>query len=176
MTRETPLWLQAGTYPARLDRGFLHEMTRRQARVFRGLVVTARAAGANFSVDISAGAAMVLGTTQAYQGSYFCQSTAVENRAVPSSPATSRTDGVYAVVNDPNGGGEAGDNWDFVVVAGLTPPENALLIATIARSVGEPAIQTAAIVDVAPRGEWSWTVSTVAPTGRGVPGDLWVVC
>jgi len=175
MVLEAPLWLQAGTYPARLDRMFIEQVMRGQNRVFSGLAVTQRAAGANFTVDISAGPAVVKGTTQAFQGMYFIRSTAVANIAVPSTPATTRTDSVVATIQDPDGGGTAGNNWILQVVQGTTPPENSLVLATIARTSNEAAILAAAITDLRPLGQWSWTVSTTAPTGKGVPGDLWVV-
>jgi len=176
MTKETPLWLQAGVYPARLDRYFIEEVMRRTPRVFRGLAVTQRAAGPNFTVDVSAGSCVVLGTTQANQGMYFCRSTAVENVAVPATPAAPRTDSVIVHVNDPNAGGSAGDNWVISVISGTVLPTDSLLLATIARTTGEVSITNAAITDVRPLGEWAWTVSTAAPSGRGVPGDLWVQC
>lgn len=177
MALETPIWLQNGVYPARLDRAFIQEVMRGQNRVFRGLAVTQRAAGANFTVDVSAGAAAILGTSQANQGMYFVRSTAVENVSVPATPGSPRTDSVIAVVNDPNAGGAAGDDWEIQVIAGTTLPANCLLLATIARTSTEPSILNAAITDQRPLGEWSWTVSTTAPgSTKGVPGDLWVVC
>jgi hypothetical protein len=177
MALELPLWLQAGKYSARLDRFFIEEVMRRQNRVFRGLVVTQRAAGANFSVDISDGAAAVKGTSQEFSGMYFLRSTAVENVPVPASPGSgSRTDTVIAVVHDPNSGGTAGDNWIFDIVQGTVIPDNAIGIARLARTQSEPSILQSAITDIAPRGEWSWTVSVNPPTGRGIPGDLWVQC
>lgn len=176
MTLEAPLWIQAGSYAARLDRFFIEEVMRRQNRIMRGMAVTQRAAGANFTVDVSAGAAALKGTTQAFQGMYFIRSTATENIVVPATPATTRTDTVVATVQDPNAGGVAGDKWVLTVVQGTTVPENSIALATIARTSGEAAILTASITDLRPLGEWPWTVSTQAPTGRGIPGDLWVQC
>jgi len=174
---ETPKWLQAGVYSARLDRHIIQELFRGQNRVLRGLKVSQRAAEANFSVDISAGSAVVLGTTQADQGAYVCRSTAVFNLVVPATPAAARTDSIYLQVNDPNAGGAAGSNFAFVyVVSGSPVPNDAVILATIARATTESSIANAVIVDKRPLGEWSWTVSTSAPTGVGVPGDLWVQC
>jgi hypothetical protein len=176
------LWLQAGEYPARLDRHFIEEIMRGQNRVFRGLVVSSRAGGANFSVDVSAGTAVILGNSENFQGAYFVRSTAVYNigsdplNPLPPTPAASRLDTVIAVVNDPQAGGEAGDNWALRVIEGTTIPQNSIALATIARSSTEPSILPGAITDIAPRGEWAWTVGTSAPTGRGIPGDLYIVC
>jgi hypothetical protein len=176
MARELPLWMQANMYAARLDRGFIEMVMRGQNRVFTGGVVTQRAAGADFTVDVSALAAVVLCTSQAFGGMWFIRSTAVENVAMPATPGAPRTDSVYAQVRDPNAGGVAGDDWIVAAIAGLVIPDNSILLGTVARTPGEPSIQNAAITDAAPRGQWAWTVSSSAPSGKGVPGDLWVVC
>lgn len=175
MAKETPKWLQAGSYSARLDRHVIQELFRGKNRVMRGLQVTARAAGANFSVDISAGSCVVIGTTQADQGGYVCRSTGVENVVASATPAAARTDSIYLVVNDPNAGGPAGDNFTFTWVdGGAAAPNDALLLATVARTPGESAILAAAITDKRPLGEWSWTVGTGAPTAAAPEGDLYV--
>ncbi len=175
MARETPKWLQAGTYAARLDRHVIEELFRRKGRVMRGLQVTQRGAGANFSVDVSAGSAVVLGTTQADQGAYLCRSTAVENVVATATPGANRTDSIYLVVNDPNAGGPAGDNFVLSWVNGGTAaPADSLLLATVARTPGESAILAASITDVRPLSEWSWTVGTVPPTAPAPDGDLYI--
>jgi hypothetical protein len=179
VTKETPKWLQAGTYAARLDRHVIEELFRRQNRVLRGLQVTQRATGgAGFFVDISAGSAVVMGTIQIDQGGYLCRSTAVETLTASPTAGAPRTDRVYLVINDQNAGGPVGDNFTFSWVnGGSAAPADSLLLATVARTTDESAIFNAAITDVRPLGEWSWTVSTALPgSTRGVPGDLWVVC
>jgi hypothetical protein len=177
VARETPKWLQAGSYSARLDRHIIQELFRGKNRVLRGLQVTQRAAGANFTVDVSAGTAVVNGTTQADQGAYVCRSTAVESVVASATPASARTDSLYLVVNDPNAGGPAGD--DFVLTwvnGGSAAPADSVLLATIARTPGESAITTAAITDQRPLGEWSWTVGTTnPPTNKAPDGDLYIV-
>lgn len=141
----------------------------------RGLQVIQRGAGANFSVDITAGSACVLGTTQADQGAYVIRSTTTENLVVPATPGAPRTDSIYAVINDPNAGGPAGDSFTFVYVAsGAAVPADSVRLATIARAPGESAILTAKITDQRPLGEWSWTVGTAAPTHKAPDGDLYV--
>jgi hypothetical protein len=177
MALETPVWLQAGVYPARLDRRALDELFRQQNRVMRGIVATQRAAGANFTVDVSAGAMVVRVTSQPNGGAFLLFSTAVENVAAGTSPGSgTRTDTLIATVNDPNAGGAAGNNWVLRIIQGTTIPDNSIAIARIARTNTESAILNAAITDVAPRGEWSWTVSQNPPSGKGIPGDLWVQC
>lgn len=179
MTLELPLWLQGAAYPARLDRYLIEEVMRRQNRVFRGLQVTQRAAGANFSVDVSAGSCCLLGTSQTDQGMYLMRNTAVVNAVVPATPGSgTRTDSVIAHVYDPQAGGAAGNVWAIEVISGTVLPTNSLGLATIARAAGEPSILNAKITDIRPLGEWSWTVGAVVPPATliGVPGDLYVVC
>jgi hypothetical protein len=177
VARETPKWLQAGAYSARLDRHIIQELFRSKNRVLRGFAVTQRAAGANFTVDLSAGSAVVLGTTQADQGAYVIRGTAVDTVTASATPASNRTDSVYLVVQDPNAGGPAGSNWLPVWVNGGSPaPADSILLATIARTPGESAILNAAITDMRPMGEWSWTVGTTnPPTNKAPDGDLYIV-
>lgn len=173
MARETPKWLQAGTYAARLDRHVIEEVFRRQNRVMRGLQVVQRVAGANFSVDITAGSGVVIGTTQPDQGGYMIRSDAAENFVVPATPVVNRTDSIYAQVRDPNAGGPAGSDWLFVYVASGSPaPADSVKLADITRTTSESAILTAAIIDRRPLGEWSWTIVTATPTHNAPDGDL----
>lgn len=175
MALETPKWLQGGTYAARLDRHVIEELFRSKNRVLRGFQVTERGAGADFTVDITAGSAVILGTTQADQGAYLVRSTDTENLAVPGTQPTASVDTIYVAVNDPNAGGPAGDDFEFVYVAeGDTPPNDSIAIATISRTPDESAILQSAITDIAPRGAWSWTVGTGVPTHNAPEGDLYV--
>lgn len=65
------------------------------------LLVAQRAAGANFSVDVAAGFAVIQGDDTSNQGKYLCQSTAVENVVIPSPPVSgSRIHRVIARVKD----------------------------------------------------------------------------
>lgn len=177
MALEPPLYLQAGIYSARMDRFFIYEVCRGQPRVFRGLAVTQRAAGANFSVDIAIGACAILGNSQADQGMYLCRNTAVVNLAATTTPAAARTDSVIAHVKDPNAGGVAGDSWALEWINGGTAmPTDSLVLATVARAPGEAAILTAAITDKRPLGTLYGQVGTTPPPTRGVPGDIYVQC
>jgi hypothetical protein len=172
---ETPKWLQAGVYSARLDRHIIQELFRGKNRVLRGLAVTQRGSGANFSVDVSAGSAVVIGTTQADQGAYVCRNTSVFNLVASATPATARTDSVYLQVNDPNAGGPAGSNFTITWVnGGSAAPADSVKLADIARATSESAILAAAISDKRPLGEWSWTVGTAAPTAAAPDGDLYI--
>jgi hypothetical protein len=176
MAVETPIWLQNGTYPARLDRAFIEAVLRGTERVFDGLEVSERAMGASFSVEVSPGSVAIGGDDSSNQGFYFVRSTAVEELAVPSSPSSgTRTDTVIVRINDSQAGGASGDNGVIEVIEGTTVPPTAVALASIARSENEAAILTTAITDRRPLGAYPYTVSTHAPTpGVGVDGDIHV--
>lgn len=175
MTIEVPIWLQNGTYPARLDRAFIDRVLHGAERVFDGLDVAQDGTG-SFNVTVQPGAAAILGDDTTLQGMYFVRVTAAETIAAPASPgAGTRTDSIILRVNDPQAGGAAGDNATLEVISGTTIPSTAILLATIARSAGEAAILDAAITDRRPVGAYPYTVSTSGPpSGLGVEGDLWV--
>ena len=180
MTKETPKWLQAGSYAARLDRHVIQELFRGKNRVLRGMQVTQKAGGASLTqVDVSSGSAIVIGTTQQDQGGYLCRSTGLAPEpVVPSpTPAANRTDGVYLVVRDPNAGGPIGDDFYFLWgqrCARPFPGDSRLLIATITRHTRRAVDRQHRDHRRASAGEWSWTVGTAAPTALAPDGDLYV--
>jgi microcystin-dependent protein len=149
---DVPIWLQGGTYPARLDRMALAYAYDEGVMDLSMLVVTQRAAGANFSVDVSTGTCVVQGDDQTDQGNYFARCTVLENLVVSAAPGSnSRYDIVCVRINDPNAGGNAGNTAQFLVVAG-TPaasptvpavPASCLLLAVI----GPIATATASITN-----------------------------
>lgn len=155
MTQELPVWMQNNAYSARLDRGLIAALM--TEGVINGLVVTQRGAGANMSVDISAGRAIIGGDDQANQGSYLAVTTVLENVAIGAAPGSnSRIDLVYYRVNDPNAGGPAGSTSAFGVVAG-TPaaspsvpalPTSAIPLAQVLVATGTVSITNAMITDV----------------------------
>jgi microcystin-dependent protein len=120
MTFWTPGWMQDGEYTAQHDR-----LNSRAADWDEGvadrlaLKVTQRAAGANLSVDIAAGDAIVTGDDQVLQGNYTVRNDAVFNLTGFAAPGSnSRYDLVGVQLNDPNAGGAAGANAVPVRVAG----------------------------------------------------------
>lgn len=169
MTRYTPLYMQAGggdpsfDYSAQLDRQLFMAMwqsegiippTGTNSLVTGGFKVTQRAAGADFSVDISTGIALVDGDDVASQGRYLIWSDAVENRATPTPGAGSRTHRVVAQIRDKlHNGLWTGYDWDFVVVpdtTGALPalPASALEIARVTILPADTAVfNTPNIVD-----------------------------
>jgi hypothetical protein len=158
VTIESPLWLQGATYAARMDRHLIDVLF--TEGVIDGnthLKVTQRAAGANMSVDVAIGQAVVDGDDQADQGSYFVHVTAVENAVIAAPPGSnSRIDLVVLRIKDPNAGGPAGDNAVIDViqgVAGASPavpatPASCLPLARVLVTNGDTSVVNAQITDL----------------------------
>jgi hypothetical protein len=173
MTIQVPIWLQAGTYPARLDRGFIERVLHGSQRVFDGLEVTQTGTGSS-TVQIAPGSAAILGSDEENQGMYFVDVIAGEtSNSVPAPGAGSRTDIVVLRVNDATAGGPAGDNATIELIEGTTVPTSAILLATIARTAGG-AILDASITDSRPLGPYPYGVGTSGPPSVGVEGDLYI--
>lgn len=173
----TPTWLQNGTYTARMDRVFADVLfTEGVLRPAAGdLRVTQRGAGANNSVDIAAGYAVITGDDTADQGNYLVHNDATVNLVATAAPvANSRIDLVCLVVNDPSEGGPAGDDAQFVYVTGtaaVSPvppatPTTAIVLARILRTVGDTSVVNANITDVRPQS------LTLLSNTLTAPGDL----
>jgi hypothetical protein len=158
---ETPIWLQGGTYSARLDRSLL-DVIFTEGVIDPGgsaLLVAERAAGANDSVDVAAGAAIITGDDEADQGKYYVRNTAVVNVAFDPAPGTDeRIDLLVLLVNDPTAGGEAGDNAVFDVITGTVAgtavppsvPDTAIPLAEVLRLSTDTTIVDARITDRRP--------------------------
>lgn len=182
----TPLWQQNPDYPARYDRQLIKKVFGDTELVIgaTGLVVSQRGAGANVSVDIAVGTAIVQGDDQADQGMYLVYIDAVTNLVMPAVPGSNkRIDLVSIRINDPNAGGPAGDNATLVVTQGVvsaTPvapaaPTSAVVLAQVLRTVGDSAVLTAQITDVAPRAaRWPYVVDTAAVPAKLPPNFLYV--
>ena len=155
MTLEAPLFLQAEDYSAREFR----QLT--TAALGEGVInktgdhfkVTQRAAGANFTVDVAAGQAVIVGDGQANQGAYVVQSTAVESVTVPAPPGVgTRIDLLVARVRDSS---VTGTDDDFIleVVQGTVGnpapavPGSAIPLAEISVSAAQASILNANITD-----------------------------
>lgn len=158
MSLETPVWLQAGTYSARQDRQLIDAIFDEGVfdRTAGGLLVSQRAAGANDSVDVAAGVAVIAGDDESNQGKYFVRNTATVN--VPFSPApgsNKRIDLLVLRVRDETAGGPTGDDAVFDIVEGTvaaspTPPavpDTAIPLAEVERAAGDSSIVTAKITD-----------------------------
>jgi hypothetical protein len=158
---ETPIWLQGGTYSARQDRSLL-DVIFTEGVIDPGgsaLLVSERATGANDTVDVAAGAAIITGDDEADQGKYYVRNTAVVNVAFTPAPGTDeRIDLLVLQVNDPTAGGAAGDNAVFEVIEGTVAvsavapavPDTAIPLAEVLRLSTDTTIINARITDRRP--------------------------
>lgn len=116
-------------------------------------VVTQRGAGANFSVDISAGRAVILGDDVASQGKYLVRSTGVVNVPTPSAPgAGTRVHRLVARIRDKLALGSGTYDWVFHLLEDTgsgTPalPASAVHLRLIWISAGQASVQTQHITD-----------------------------
>ena len=174
MTIQVPIWLQNGTYPARLDRGFIERVMHGAERVFDGLEVTQTGTGGS-TVDVAIGSAAIKGDDENAQGFYFVDVIVGETTNSLAAPGSGvRTDTVILRVNDSTagGGGSPVDEAALELISGSVP-DTAIAIATIARAAGQP-ILDADITDVRPLGPWPYGVGVGGPPAVGVDGDLYV--
>jgi hypothetical protein len=153
--------LQGGTYSARQDRSLL-DVIFTEGVIDPGgsaLLVAERAAGANDTVDVAAGAAIITGDDEANQGKYYVRNTAVVNVAFSPAPGSDeRIDLLVLQVNDPTAGGAAGDNAVFEVVTGTVAgtavapavPDTAIPLAEVLRLSTDTTIVNARITDRRP--------------------------
>lgn len=141
MTLSTPVWMQNATYTASEDRLVIGAMWSAGVLHPTYLKVSPRGAGANMSVDVASGSAVVQGSAGPDQGKYLVNSTAVENVPISASPASgqSRIDILVARVRDSSVSG-ASDDWVLEVIDGTptsgapsapTVPASSLLLARV---------------------------------------------
>lgn len=159
MVLENPLWQQANKYPARLDRQFIEDVFDVEGVIkpsSGALLVSPRAAGANMSVEIAAGRAVIKGDDEANQGSYRVISTAVETRPIGAPPGSdSRIDLVIARVRDANVTGGVSSDWVIEVIPGAVAanpvapavPATAIPLAQILVAAGTLSIDAPKITD-----------------------------
>jgi hypothetical protein len=166
MTRYAPLWQQAGSYPASLDRGLIASLW--PSGGVSGGVVSAVAG--TMTVSVAPGTAAVL--LQSGQGAALCRWDANEIVTIATAPPSgqSRIDLICAQVRD--NGLDAGGNNDFIMtVTAGTPaasnpavpatPTNALAIAQVLVPGAVANLNTATVTD-----RRSWAL------GAPVPGQL----
>lgn len=120
--------------------------------------VTERALGANMTLDIAAGVAVLEGDDAADQGRYLVREDAATASAVTIGTADAtnpRIDLVGIQLNDPSEGGAAGRNSVFAVEAGTaaaspsapTTPDSFLVLAQVLVPAGAVSIDDADITD-----------------------------
>jgi hypothetical protein len=153
MTRYTPLWEQAGSYPASVDRSLIASLAGPAYPLVRGCAVTVSAGTMN--MNIAPGSVAV--PTPNNTGSVLCYSDAVEVVSSPTAPAsgTNRIDVVVCQArgNDLDGG--SNNDFLFQVVAGVasaTPavpatPAGAVALAQITVIGGAASLNAANLLD-----------------------------
>lgn len=183
MTILTPLWLQAGTYPARFDRQLIKQVFGGREIVLSGLVVAAVSPTPTTSVTISIGACTVQGDDQTDQGMYLVYNDAIITQTMPAVPGSNkRIDLLSMRINDPQAGGPTGTNATIVVTQGTvsatpvapTAPTSSISLATVLRTAGDASVTNAMITDVAGRGIWPYTVAQAAVPAVLPPNYLYV--
>lgn len=149
------LWLQQNSYDAKADRVLAYTIF--NEGVIEALGVTQRGAGANYSVDVAAGYAVVLGDDQSDQGCYVIHSDAVVNVPIASPPGSgSRVDRIIMQIRDPDAGGLAGNDAVITVLTGTPAPSNpttpplpgsAIPLATLTITAGLASVTSPQIAD-----------------------------
>lgn len=165
MTLLTPLFMQAGgadptiSYSATNYRYGLGNALFAVEGVINplgsgGLQVTQRGAGANFSVDVAPGFAVITGNDIASQGVYICGSDATVNLVVPAAPGSgTRVHRVVAQVRDKlNNGSWTTYDWTPVLLPDIgsgTPaePASATTLGLVSVSAGQASVGNANITD-----------------------------
>lgn len=164
MTLHAPLWEQNDSYPAALDRTLIDVLFATGGGVVLStdLAVTQRGAGANMSVDVSAGKIVIPGTDISDQGKYLCWSDAVTNVVIATAPGTglSRIDLVVAKVRDADAIGGSNNDWVIQAVTGTAAttgtqvapaaPASSVTLAAVAVGPNVTSIVTGNLSDTRP--------------------------
>lgn len=120
------------------------------------MAVTQRAAGANMSVDVAGGRAIVAGSEATYQGSYWVENRGVRNVTISAADGTNpRLDLIVARVRDDAYSGASND-WDLIAVTGTpaaspaapTAPANSTTLARVAVAALATTVVNANITDL----------------------------
>ncbi|MFD0902325.1 hypothetical protein [Actinomadura sediminis] len=162
MTLYRPLFMQAAMgdtefeYDGRALRLMLTGLWSSEGPVNNSFIVSQRGAGANMSVDVSGGTAVVTGNDVSLQGTYMCVSDATVNVTVPAAPASgSRTHRIMLYVKDKLYDGTlAADTYEFAVelqedTGSGTPtlPPSAISLALVTVAAGQISVTDADITD-----------------------------
>lgn len=135
------------------------------------LLVSPRAAGANLSVDVASGKAVVNCDTATPAGKYFVVSTAVVNVSLPAAPPSgTRTHYIVAQVNDAQNDGGSAYSWTPAVAAdtgsGATVPSSALKLAEVTVAHGQSTVTATNLLDSRVFA-LTFGVDTPQPSGHG---------
>jgi hypothetical protein len=150
VTRYTPLWLQAGSYAAGVDRRLI-------AAIWPNPVTTGCAVTTASAMNLNVAAGSVVVPTANNTGSTLCVSDAVEVVTLPTAPASglNRIDVVCCTVASTDIGSGTGDAWSFTVVSSTavaspvapTIPAGSVAVAQVLVVGGSASISAANITD-----------------------------
>lgn len=159
MTYNTPIWLDNGSsYSADADRHLIGAVFEESGVLgSTELKVSQRGAGANQSVDVALGRALIPQQSDA-TGKYLCRLTgSVQNIALNSPPGSnSRYDVIYAEVRDATISGSDND-WRITFVEGTAaaspsvpalPHDHCIALARVLRASGDSTVNDAEITDM----------------------------
>jgi hypothetical protein len=161
MTLSVPVWLQNGTYSARLDRTFA-DVLFTEGIIDPGggsLLVSERGIGPNNSTDVAVGIAVIEGDDETNQGKYVVRNDAVINLSFSPVPTVDpRIDLVVLEVNDATAGSlrTPADVADLRIIEGtpaVSPvvpavPATAIALAEVLRTPGDSFIDNTMITDL----------------------------
>lgn len=183
----TALWIQAKpgdaevSYAPAMDRQLFAVTFPAPGVIGRNdLAVSPRAEGANMSVDVAPGTAIVECDTTANGGSYLCAEPVKVNVPIPAAPSSgSRTHLIVMQARDPQG--DAGSNYLSAPICvpdtggGATLPNSAELLAKVTVIAGKAAVTADMIADARARAaspgqvldRASWTSNTDSAAAVG---------
>ena len=150
-----PIWLQNLSYSAQLDRSLIEALVANEGVTAPRSMRVIPTTSPSMSLTISTGSCYIKGDNSSDQGMYYVTNTAAFNTSAVVVPAAGyhRIDSICVGVNDPDGGGAAGDNAVVTMTQGTpvltsaTPSAPAtdatkLLLATVLTTSATSAITT----------------------------------
>jgi microcystin-dependent protein len=150
-----PIWLQNLSYAAQLDRSLIEALVANEGVTAPRSMRVIPTTSPSMSLTISTGSCYIKGDDSSDQGMYYVTNTTAFNTSAVVVPAAGyhRIDSICVGVNDPDGGGAAGDNAVVTITQGTpvltsaTPSAPAtgstkLLLATVLTTSATSAIST----------------------------------
>lgn len=163
--KNPPLWLQnLVTHTAENERQLPHALFGGRSGVLGRfhMIVAQRSAGANMSVDVGSGRAVIIGSDNVNQGAYHVWNDATVNKVIAAAPGAGQTriDLVVARVEDAFYAG-SNNQWSIAIVTGTAAatgsqvapaaPSNSIILAQVTVGPSVSSITNANIADVRPR-------------------------
>lgn len=153
--RTPPSWLQQGSHPAENDRLTTQAIFSTTGIIGSTSMAVTAQGSPNMTVNVAAGWAAIVGTTQSNMGTYVAYNDATTILTITTAPTSnSRIDRVVATVNDAYYSGST-NNVTFTVVAGTVAaspvapaiPANSISLATIVVGTNVTTITSGNITD-----------------------------